>query len=75
MQHNAVYLLFCKFTVMFRVSTTPIIRSTHNCNYSLRYYRIPVQHVTLSDVSDVLRFCVTRRMTSTGGCSYSFVCS
>ena len=23
---------------MFRVSTTPIIRSTQNCNYSLRYY-------------------------------------
>ena len=23
---------------MFRVSTTPIIRSTHNCNYSLRYW-------------------------------------
>jgi len=22
---------------MFRVSTTPIIRSTHNCNYSLQY--------------------------------------
>ena len=22
---------------MFRVSTTPIIRSTQNCNYSLRY--------------------------------------
>jgi len=23
---------------MFRVSTTPIIRSTQNCNYSLRYW-------------------------------------
>ena len=25
---------------MFRVSTTPIIRSTQNCNYSLRYWAV-----------------------------------
>jgi len=37
MQQKSVDLLFCKFTLMFRVSTTPIIRSIQNCNYSLRY--------------------------------------
>ena len=25
---------------MFRVSTTPVIRNTQNCNYSLRYYSL-----------------------------------
>jgi len=34
MQHKAVYLLFSEF----RVSTSSIIRSTQNCNYSLRYW-------------------------------------
>ena len=28
---------------MFRMSTTPIIRSTQNCNFSLRYGHIFVQ--------------------------------
>jgi len=36
MQHKTVYLLFCKFT--FQVSTTTIIKSTQNCNYSIRYW-------------------------------------
>jgi len=29
---------FASSLYMFRVSTTPIIRSTQNCNYSLRYW-------------------------------------
>ena len=38
MQHKAVYLLFCKFTVhVSGVNHTHIIRGTQNCNYSLRY--------------------------------------
>ena len=53
---------------MFRVSNTPIIRSTQNCNYSLRYcsYLLPTwpSLVTLEGGS-----------CSTGGCSYSFVYS
>jgi len=38
MQHKTVYILFCKFTLHVSVSTTPIIGSTQNCNYSLRYW-------------------------------------
>jgi len=34
MHYKAVYILFC----MFRVSNTPIITSTQNCNYSLQYW-------------------------------------
>ena len=30
---------------MFRVSNTPIIRSTQNCNYSLRYVQLPPSNV------------------------------
>ena len=42
MQHKAVYLLFCKFTLhVSGVNYTPIIRSTQNCNYSLRYRAAP----------------------------------
>jgi hypothetical protein len=58
---------------MFRVSTTPIIRSTQNFNYSLRYcaatslQRGQACLVTLEGGS------CTKNMTSTGGCSYSFV--
>ena len=37
MQHKAVYYPASSL-YMFRVSTTPIIRSTQNCNYSLRYW-------------------------------------
>ena len=57
---------------MFRVSNTPIIRSTQNCNYSLRYcaatslQRGSVSLATLEGGS------FTKNMTSTGGCSYSF---
>ena len=51
---------------MFRVSTTPIIRSTQNCNYCLRYWP---NLATLEGDSG------TKNMTSTGGCSYSFVYS
>jgi len=37
MQHKAVYYSASSL-YMFRVSNTPIIRSTQNCNYSLRYW-------------------------------------
>jgi len=37
MQHKAVYYS-ASSVYMFRVSTTPIIRSTQNCSYSLRYW-------------------------------------
>jgi len=36
MQHKAVYYSTSSL-YMFRVSTTPIIRNTQNCNYSFRY--------------------------------------
>jgi len=36
-QHATIYslLYFCKLLYMFRVVTSPIIRSTYNCNYSI----------------------------------------
>jgi len=36
-QQQAIYYSACSL-YMFRVSTTPIIGSTQNCNYSLRYW-------------------------------------
>jgi len=122
---------------MFRVSTTPIIRSTQNCNYSLRYcaatslqrgqasmaslttleggsctkrydqsiyysasslymFRVPITPIIRSTqyFNCSPRYCAaislqrgqaslatleggscTKNMTSTGGCSYSFVYS
>jgi len=54
---------------MFRVSTTPIM-STQNCNYSLRYWSYFL--CSLASLEGGSR---TKNMTSTGGCSYSFVYS
>ena len=57
---------------IFRVSTTPIIRSTQNCNYSLRYCAATsLQHVQATLEGGRC----TKNMTSIGGCSYSFVYS
>ena len=58
---------------MFRVSTTPTIRSTQNCNYSLWYcsYLLP----TWPSLATLEGGSCTKIMTSTGGCSYSFVYS
>jgi len=47
---------------MFRVSTTPIIRITQNCNYSLCH----VGYVALGQLEGDS---CTKNMTSTGGCS------
>jgi len=37
MQHKAVYLLFCKFTLHVSGVKHTILRNTQNCNYSLQY--------------------------------------
>jgi len=42
MQHKAVYYS-ASLLYMFRVSTTPVIRSTQNCNYSFRYWEVTAQ--------------------------------
>jgi hypothetical protein len=59
---------------IFRVSTTPIIRITQNCNYSLRYWcsYLPPTWPSLATLEGGS---CTKNMTSTGGCSYSFVYS
>jgi len=58
---------------MFRVSTTPIIRSAQNCNYSLRYWSAP----NVAKLAWPLweGGSCTKNTISTGGCSYSFVYS
>jgi len=38
MQYKAAIYYSASSLYMFRVSTKPIIRSTQNCNYSLRYW-------------------------------------
>jgi len=63
---------------MFRVSTTPIIRGTQNCNYSLRYWSYFLCSYlppTWPGLATLEGGSCTKNMTSTGGCSYSFVYS
>ena len=62
---------------MFRVSNTPIIRSTQNCNYSLRYWSATVQPPPskVAKLATLKGGNCTKNMTSTGGCSYSIVYS
>ena len=69
MQHKAVYLLFCKFTLHVSGVSHTHHRSTQNCNYSLRYC------AATSLQRGQLGGSCTKNMTSTGGCSYSFVYS
>ena len=59
---------------MFRVSTTPIVRSTQNCNYSHRYWSYFCAATSLQRGRNGGRW-LHKNMTSTGGCSYSFVYS
>ena len=66
---QSIYLLD-----MFRVSTTPIIRSSQNCNYSLRYCAATSLQRGQVNVATEGGSC-TKNMTSTGGCSYSFMYS
>jgi len=56
---------------MFRVSTTPIIRSTQNCNYSLRYWSYFCAATTLQRGQGSLAT-LEGGSCSTGGCSHSF---
>jgi len=66
---------------MFRVSTTPVIRSTQNCNYSLQYWSyflcsyLPPMWPTWPSLATLEGGSYTKNMTSSGGCSYSFVYS
>jgi len=59
---------------MFRVSTTPIIRSTENCNYSLRYWSATVQlpQSNLAKLATLEGGSCRKNMTSTGDCGHSF---
>ena len=60
---------------MIRVSNTPIIRSTQNCNYSLRYSAAISLQRGQASLAKLEGGSCTKYMTSTGGCSYSFVYS
>ena len=60
---------------MFRVSTTPIIRSTQNCNYSLRYCAATSLQPGQASLVTLEGGRCTKNMTSTEGFSYSFVYS
>jgi len=73
MQHKADYLLFCKFTLHVSGFNHTHHQEYTNCNYSLTYCAATSLQrgylVTLNGGS------CTKNMTSTGGCSYSFVYS
>jgi len=60
---------------MFRASTTPIIRSTQNCNYSLRYCAATSLQRGQASLATLEEGSCTKNMTSTGDYSYSFVYS
>ena len=78
MKHKAVYLLFCKFTL--HVSG---VNHTHHQEYTKLYLQPPVLVIyflqlppsTVAIMATVEGGSCTKYMTSTGGCSYSFVYS
>jgi len=73
MQHKAVYLLFCKFTLHVSGVKHTHLRSTQNCNYSLRYRSYFLcSYLPPKWPREVA---AQKNMTSNGGCSYSFVYS
>jgi len=76
MQHKAVYLLFCKFTL--HVSG---VNHTHHQEYTNLLLQPPVLVIFFVQLplSNVAKLAwpteggsCTKDMTSTGGCSYSF---
>jgi len=77
MQHKAVYLLFCKFTLHVLG-----VNHTHHQEYTKLQLQPPVL-VILCAATSLQRGQAatleggncTKNMTSTGGCSYSFVYS
>jgi len=74
MQHKVVYC--CASSLyMFRVSTTPIIRSTRNCNYSLLNWSRCAVQLPPSNVATLELGSCTKNINNAGGCSYSFVYS
>jgi len=60
---------------MFLVSTTPVITSTQNCNYSLRYCAVTSLQRAQASLATLEGGSCTKNMTSTVCCSYRFVYS
>ena len=75
MQHKAVYLLFCKFTLHISGVNHTLIRITRNCNYSLRYCAAASLQRGQDSLATLEGGRCIKIMTITGGCSYSFVYS
>jgi len=70
-KQSSLFIILQVHSTCFGVSTTPIIRSTQNCNYSLQYSAAtyPPTWPSLATLEG------QKNITSTGGCSYSFVYS
>jgi len=69
MQHKTAYSASSLY--MFRVSTTPIIRSTQNCNYSLRWPSWPRwRDVAVQKIWPVPEAVVTVLCTPDNGCGW-----
>jgi len=60
---------------MFRVSSTPIITNAQNCNYTLQYCAATSLQRGQASLATLEGGSCTKNMTSTWGCSYSFVYS
>ena len=75
---SSLFIILQVHSTCFGMSTTPIIRSTQNCNYSLRYW----SYVLCSYLPPMWSSLATleggsckQNMTNIGCCSYSFVYS
>ena len=77
-KQSSLFIILRVPVYMFRVSTTPIISSTQNCNYSLWYWSYFLCSYLLSTWPNWPRLrevAAQHSITSTEGCSYSFVYS
>jgi len=78
MKHKAVYLLFCKFTLHVSAVNHTHHQEYKNCNYNLWYWSYFFAELPPTNVANWPRWlevAVQRSMTSTGGCSNSFMYS
>ena len=77
-----ILLYFCKLFYMFRVVTTPIIRSTYNCNYSTWHWfklsLLPsaiVVKLELRSTFTTIAEGSRDSLISARSCNYSYMCS
>jgi len=73
MQPKAANLLFCEFILHVSGFNQTHHQDTQNCNYSLRYCAATSLQRCQASLATLEGGSCTENMTSTGGCSYSFM--